>query len=256
LKGRSGESSEKGNAMTEAEWLACTDPKPMLEFLRGKASNRKLRLFACACCRRQWPCLTDERSRNAVEVAERFADGLATDEDRKRASHAAQMAWDASLDAATPPVDSPETQAAVQVAIDAARFWVWNIEVAAGIVSDVLHKLAYVASVDVADACVKFVSQTPSKQVAGVELAAQASLLRCIINNPFHATKLDSSSRAPSILHLASVIHEERAFDRLPILADALEEAGCQNADILTHCRSSGPHVRGCWVIDLLLGKE
>jgi hypothetical protein len=55
---------------------------------------------------------------------------------------------------------------------------------------------------------------------------------------------------------LAVGIYKETAFDRFPILADALEDAGCDNADILNHCRGPGPHVRGCWVIDLLLGKE
>jgi hypothetical protein len=64
--------------MTEAEWLACAEPDPMLQFLRGKMSDRKLRLFACGCCRRIWDLITDQEARAAIEVAERFADGLAT----------------------------------------------------------------------------------------------------------------------------------------------------------------------------------
>ena len=71
--------------MTEAEWDACTDPQRMLEFLRGRVSERKCRLFACARCRAVWHMLLDERSREAVELAERLADGLATEEDRASA---------------------------------------------------------------------------------------------------------------------------------------------------------------------------
>src|SRR5262245_26606537 len=64
--------------MTEAEWLACADPMPLLEFVRTKASERKLRLFVCACCRRLWHHLTDRHSRKALAIAERYADGEAT----------------------------------------------------------------------------------------------------------------------------------------------------------------------------------
>ena len=59
-----------------------------------------------------------------------------------------------------------------------------------------------------------------------------------------------------TVHRVAQAIYDERAFERMPILADALEDAGCDNADILNHCRNGGEHVRGCWVIDLLLGKS
>jgi len=88
----------------------------------------------------------------------------------------------------------------------------------------------------------------------------QAMVLRCLFGNPFHAHPTINASiltwNDRTIPHLAEEIYQERAFDRLPILADALEEAGCTNAEILAHCRQPGPHVRGCWVVDLLLGKE
>src|SRR5262245_53653639 len=85
--------------MTEAEWLACGDSQRMLEFLRGKASDRKLRLFACACCRRSWHLLADPRSRRVVEVAERYADGLASEGERLTPTRAAINAtWDVEGD--------------------------------------------------------------------------------------------------------------------------------------------------------------
>ena len=91
------------------------------------------------------------------------------------------------------------------------------------------------------------------------EATAQTELIRDIVGNPFRPVRLKpewlawNDETAPKI---AQAIYEERAFDRLPILADALEDAGCDNADLLAHCREPGEHVRGCWVIDLLLGKE
>lgn len=73
---------------------------------------------------------------------------------------------------------------------------------------------------------------------------------------PFRSVTLDRSWRTPSVINLALAIYEHRAFDCLPLLAGALEEAGCRNAEILAHCRWSWPHVKGCWVVDLILGKE
>jgi hypothetical protein len=79
------------------------------------------------------------------------------------------------------------------------------------------------------------------------------------MGNPFRSSALDPAILAwneGTVRRIATGIYEERAFDRLPILHDALLDAGCDNEDILAHCRSAGPHARGCWVIDLLLGKE
>jgi len=80
-------------------------------------------------------------------------------------------------------------------------------------------------------------------------------LIRCIFDNPFRPVAVDPSWLAFDAAALATGIYADRAFDRMPILADALQDAGCDNANILNHCRSDGPHVRGCWVVDLLLGK-
>ena len=88
------------------------------------------------------------------------------------------------------------------------------------------------------------------------EEGAQADLLRDIIGNLFRPVSLDPAWLTPNVLELAQSIYDERAFDRMPVLADTLEEAGCDNADILNHCRGPGPHVRGDWVIDLVLGKS
>jgi hypothetical protein len=88
------------------------------------------------------------------------------------------------------------------------------------------------------------------------EYHAQADLLREILGHPFRPVGFDSSWRTPTVLALARTTYEERAFEHLPILADALEEAGCSNKELLAHCRGPGPHVLGCWVLDLVLGQE
>jgi hypothetical protein len=215
--------------MTEAEWLACTEPKTMLEFLRGTASDRKLRLFAVACCRRMWNLLKDERSREAVAVAGRYADGLATEKEREEAADAADAANRLTYFAAP---------AAAAIRPDAV------------LAAEGASELSAAYAVD-ADA--------PSE----TELAAQATMLRDIIGNPFRPVALDPAWRTPTVTALATAAYEERHLptgtldtQRLAILADALEDAGCDNGDILSHLRGPGPHVRGCWAVDLLLGKE
>jgi hypothetical protein len=99
----------------------------------------------------------------------------------------------------------------------------------------------------------------PSEESASQVRAAQCLLLRDVVGNPFHSVYVEPARLVwndGTLVKLAQGIYDERAFDRLPVLADALEEAGCHNADILSHCRQPGEHVRGCWVVDLLLGKK
>ncbi len=79
---------------------------------------------------------------------------------------------------------------------------------------------------------------------------------RDVAGNPFRPIVADPEWLTPTVQAIAASIYEDRAFDRLPILADAFEEAGCTNADVLLHCRKPGEHVRGCWVVDLVLGKQ
>ena len=91
------------------------------------------------------------------------------------------------------------------------------------------------------------------------ERKSQCCLLRDIFGNPFRPASISLSWLAwndGAIFKMAQAIYDARAFDRLSLLADALEDAGCTDADILSHCRTPGEHVRGCWVVDLLLGKS
>ena len=91
---------------------------------------------------------------------------------------------------------------------------------------------------------------------APAEWKAQSDLVRCIFGNPFRPVTADPRWLTTTVISLAYTMYEDRAFDRLPILADALEEAGCDDVDILDHLRGGGLHVRGCWVVDLLLGRQ
>jgi hypothetical protein len=223
-----------GPAMTEAQWLAGDDPAGVPAGLRGRVSDRTARLFACACCRAAWHLLPDERSRGAVEAAERLADGPLTDDERR----AAVLAAGGALERSTGACFRAATAAWLTLTYggdrggEAARAWSVAGEVRAGL------RLAV------------------WEDVADEVLAAQVRLARCIFGNPFRPVSVDPSWLTSTVVTLAAGIYADRAFDRLPIFADALQDAGCDNADVLDHCRGPGPHVRGCWVLDLVLGKS
>jgi hypothetical protein len=211
--------------------------------LRRKASGRKLRLFAVACCRNIWAYLRDERSRRAVEVAERFADGTASREELARAQ------WDAR--AAALETHSLGASAASDAAAGGGPW---------GTFTSVPHDASgEVAMVSVGDVDDPSVDAGTWENRADQESCRQAVLARDVFGNPFHPMPgLDPcwlAWNAGTVRKVAQAIYEERRFEDMAVLADALEEAGCADRALLSHLRGPGPHVRGCWALDLVLGK-
>jgi hypothetical protein len=206
--------------MTEAEWLACTSPEPMLSFLGAKANDRKLLLFGVACCRYIWRKLS-RSLRSQVEAVESYADGLLTYQEMQRARVITEDPWPAGVTAVSWLFWEP------------GRVWA-RAEIAAKVAREARRG-------DTTEEC-----------------HMQANLLRDVLGNPFHQAALPDVIwlrwRDGMVPNLARWSYENRAFKCLPILADALEDAGCADRDILDHLRGPGPHVRGCWALDLLLG--
>lgn len=258
--------------MTEAEWNTATDPQPMLEFLRGKVSDRKLRLFAVACCRRIWHLQVKE-GQQSLEVAEQFADGYvgekrlclamsATDNGpgqdvqggRLTATYAAHLAcmypWNRNYSALDPDKVSRFAAGAVyRTLYDAATIdhkQIIQMGLGAGERMIPAQMACNNAKELVANA----------DEIIAAERTAHAHLLRDILSNLFRPVTFDAACLTPTVTSLATAIYEERVFNRLPLLADALEDSGCSNQEVLSHLRGGGEHTRGCWPVDLLLGKE
>jgi hypothetical protein len=239
--------------VTESEWLAATEPLTMLDFLRSTGR-------------------ADERSKRAVEIAEQFADGLATWEQLVQAAYdalllglprrvadklvwyAAHAAYDSARNFTISDCEHPAWSGASGAAIDAsaAAWWVAINAFAPGLAFDngdeVINPMLLPEEM-----------RRAADQASHVENAEQCRLLRCLFGNPFRP-----SPRIPArvlawndacVVKIATAIYEERSFDLMPILADALEDAGCDEAGVLEHLRGGGPHARGCFVLDAILGK-
>ena len=244
--------------MTEQEWLEADSPEPLLAFLEREAvtlvdrvppehretmrrhliilaSERKRRLLGCAFARQVWPLLADERSRHAVEVAERFADGTADDGELGAAvTDATQARDEARIDRrAGDRTTAQAARSAATAAMMAARF---DIRAAA-------------------DECAVVGMTASLFPTLGDAEREQAALVRDIVGNPFRPPVIEPSWlswNGGAAVALARTIYEERRFEDMPVLADALEEAGCRDEEVLGHLRGPGPHARGCLVIDLM----
>jgi hypothetical protein len=260
--------------MTEQEWLAATEPDDLLEFVRDRASDRQFRLFMAACCRRFLPLMPKKPAgdrrlcEKAVDYGERFADGLISrdqlraafnEKDWRNVTHDGYLASVAArkltyVEIARCP--RPMLRGRNVIAHPASE--------AAEYSRNVVSRLQQQSKTAPGS------TPTAKKRVATIaEKRYQIGLLRDLFGNPFRPVppaqgkdawlkqwRRTLAWKGATVPNLARSIYDERQFDRLPILAEALEEAGCSEAEILSHCREPGPHVRGCWVVDLVLNKQ
>jgi hypothetical protein len=199
--------------MSEEAWLSCEDPRKLLVWLRPAATDRRLRLFACAF----WRWQTQRRAERTGEA----------DREMNRALDYAEL-W---AEEGAPPREGPELPLAFR----------WH---------PLLARHAFDAEWTIRG------SPTCGRDWVGpAEQAQQVALLREVFHNPFRRLAFNPAWRTDAVLSLARQCYSSRDFAPLPILGDALQDAGCENADVVDHSRSSGPQVRGCWVVDLVLAK-
>lgn len=234
--------------MTEDEWLTpCISEKVipsdrMLQFLRNQSGlGRKRRLLAVACCSRVMKWMPEE-CLPAVAMAERLAEGPVDEAER----------WEAFAAAG----DAQETQPTLP------QSWAGYCAYRASgrpvdyerPTSFQFDGAALVAQVAAQPAA--WVNRQWDNVVLVTERRTIADLIRDIFGNPFRPVAISQAWLSPEAVKLAQSLYDERGFDRLSLLADELEKAGCQETAILDHCRQIGPHVRGCWVVDLVLKKS
>lgn len=261
--------------MTEAEWLSCTTkPKAMLARVAGKASGRKLQLLACAVCRLVWDAVPEPACRVAVEAAELLADGLLDSTEFQwraqaaRDEQAALFAEYTRLGIADWQWYSPEERPSAEIA--SLRLRVDGANVVLAVLAEELViglRTAIDWGLEVSANHLLPANRPP---VLAAIRAAYCRLFREVFGNPFRRYTPQPSFAGGGVLtpggevfHVSETAHRiaegvvlDGAFDRLPILADALEEGGCGDAELLHHLRHGTGHVRGCWALDVVLGKS
>jgi hypothetical protein len=213
--------------VTEGEWTASQDPDSLLDAAKAmkRLPARKARLFAGGCFHLVWDLIRADDIKLAVEMSDARADKKIGPQELER--HRYPM---------TTPSDNMRSWLAVAIQSLATpslnpSYVAWQVRTATQ--NDVYRHAR-----------------------RGIPCGAQAELVREVVGNPFRPVAVDPRWRSADVVGLARGIYEDRAFDRLPLLADALMDAGCDDEQLIGHCRSDGPHVRGCWVVDLVLGKE
>lgn len=206
----------------QRERLAGLAPLEVLYHVAMNHSLRKLRLFVVACCRRTCRPHADEHRRAAIDCSEIHADQLLQSLEPLELAIETARAND-DLEVSEPHTYSPRATTALWLSMHAPE--------------------------EGADEALGLMSQVTTRD-------EQMHLLECIFGLPGRTSLLTPAWLTDTVIALAREMYESRDFSAIPILADALQDAGCDRADVLNHCRGPGPHVRGCWVVDLVLGKE
>jgi hypothetical protein len=231
--------------MIEAEWLACDDPWRMLRHLESTTSDRKMRLFECACARRVWYRVNDERLDRVLLGMENFADGLISAQELEPLHN---LAWEIEEDDNSP---SPSRCIAYELGIASRVKQPNSPYMDNGPIHTHSGRFSAALAASGTD------GQEEFQRRKAVERKQQTVLLHDIFGNPFRPVTFSPAWRTDTALSLARQMYESREFGAMPILADALQDAGCDSEDILNHCRATdATHVRGCWVVDLVLGKK
>jgi hypothetical protein len=244
--------------MTEQKWESTVSPWPLRNHVAdlGLLTLRKKALFAVACCRRIIHLIRDERSICAIEVCEAHADGEA---DFDTFCEVSAKAFAAARD-----VERNGNPGEEQLAAHAAK-WLSPDDTKLGRAAEFAGEAIGFQALSRADL---IPADTPLNEALAywdhptfmsamaAEERVQADLIRDLFGNPFRPFDFRDDWRTSTVLALTCRILQEQDYSLFLILADALEDAGCEDADILNHCRGTGPHVRGCWVVDLVLGKS
>jgi hypothetical protein len=244
--------------MNEQQWLQSLELRELWGWHPDSGKDekriaRKVRLFAVACSRRMWYLLNDVRLTTGVEVAERFADGLATQEELSVVSNS--LSTEDGIGFIMLPSVPQGAYEAVGWTISASRDLY---------LSEAVSAADWIRSARVGHDPLPVREQEQRRlSLWKAEEHKQGYLLHCIFGNPFRPVTIDTVWQTSTVVALANAAYDNRNMPagtlepaRLAVLADALEEAGCTDADILNHLRQPGEHVRGCWAVDLLLGKE
>jgi hypothetical protein len=208
--------------MNEQEWLQCVDLEVLLRSVWATGSDRKKRLFVCSFCRAIPGLLEPDPVHAAIAVAERYAE------------------QEVGVD---------------QVYLTRARTRASWREVSAMIAANQRDRYTFVSQATVVPMAHRLWSFWDFRDDEELH-AIGAPIVRDVFGNPFRPVTMDRRWLTSTVIDLARVIYDEQLFERLPILSDALLDAGCDNEDMIDHCRTEAGHVKGCWLLDLLLGRS